>query len=358
MKILVVDDSALMRTTISDILQCIPNAEIKTARDGMDALDKVMKWQPDVMTLDINMPNMDGLTCLTQIMVERPLPIVMLSSLTHEGAITTLEALYLGAVDFVAKPGGTICGRLQEVAPLIREKVRAAAKMRVKVHTQLSVSPAEVEHKHNSPVVENNEDHQLAIMGVSTGGPGTVETILRHLPADFSLPIIVNQHMPESFTAAFAQRLNRHLQQPVKEINRALVLEAGTVYVCKGDRDCIVTLRDGKLAAMPTPNDSHFSWHPSVSKLVASAIRTCGEDNLLCVMLTGMGDDGADEMAQVAQGNGIVFAQEPTTCVVPSMPEALLKRVPHIPTGTPEHLAYLMTEVVRQSSRELRYGNY
>ncbi|WP_032482453.1 chemotaxis protein CheB, partial [Vibrio cholerae] len=266
--------------------------------------------------------------------------------------------LYLGAVDFVAKPGGTICGRLQEVAPLIREKVRAAAKMRVKVHTQLSVSPAEVEHKHKSPVVENNEDHQLAIMGVSTGGPGTVETILRHLPADFSLPIIVNQHMPESFTAAFAQRLNRHLQQPVKEINRALVLEAGTVYVCKGDRDCIVTLRDGKLAAMPTPNDSHFSWHPSVSKLVASAIRTCGEDNLLCVMLTGMGDDGATEMAQVAQGNGIVFAQEPTTCVVPSMPEALLKRVPHIPTGTPEHLAYLMTEVVRQSSRELHYGNH
>lgn len=93
-------------------------------------------------------------------------------------------------------------------------------------------------------------------------------------------------------------------------------------------------------------------------KLVASAIRTCGEDNLLCVMLTGMGDDGATEMAQVAQGNGIVFAQEPTTCVVPSMPEALLKRVPHIPTGTPEHLAYLMTEVVRQSSRELHYGNH
>lgn len=358
MKILVVDDSALMRTTISDILQSIPNAEIKTARDGMDALDKVMKWQPDVMTLDINMPNMDGLTCLTQIMVEHPLPIVMLSSLTHEGAITTLEALYLGAVDFVAKPGGTICGRLQEVAPLIREKVCAAAKMKAKVHTVLPISPAEAEHKYKPPMGEKDEDHQLAIIGVSTGGPGTIETILSHLPADFSLPIIVNQHMPESFTAAFAQRLNRHLPQSVKEINRALVLEAGTVYVCKGDRDCIVTLRDGKLAAMPTPNDSHFVWHPSVSKLVASAIRTCGEDNLLCVMLTGMGDDGANEMAQVAQGNGIVFAQEPTTCVVPSMPEALLKRVPHIPTGTPEHLAHLMTQVVRQSSRELRYGNY
>lgn len=362
MKILVVDDSALMRTTISDILQSIPNAEIKTARDGMDALSKVGQCQPDVMTLDINMPNMDGLTCLTQIMLEHPVPIIMLSSLTHEGAVTTLEALYLGAVDFVAKPGGTICGRLQEVAPLIREKVQAAAKVKVKVSPTIQTSLSSSEHKPAYPVVKNvveeNDDHQLAIIGVSTGGPGTVETILRHLPTSFSLPIIINQHMPESFTAAFAQRLNRHLQQPVKEINRALVLEAGTVYICKGDRDCIVTLREGKLVAMPTPNDNHFAWHPSVSKLVASAIRTCGEDNLLCVMLTGMGDDGADEMAQVAQGNGIVFAQEPSTCVVPSMPEALLKRVPHIPTGTPEHLAQLMTQVVRQSNRELQYGNY
>ncbi len=167
------------------------------------------------------------------------------------------KLFYLGAVDFVAKPGGTICGRLQEVAPLIREKVQAAAKVKVKVSPTTQTSFSSSEHKPAYPVIKNvveeNDDHQLAIIGVSTGGPGTVETILRHLPTSFSLPIIINQHMPESFTAAFAQRLNRHLQQPVKEINRALVLEAGTVYICKGDRDCIVTLREGKLVANAYP---------------------------------------------------------------------------------------------------------
>lgn len=354
MKILVVDDSALMRQTITKILSTIANAEIKAARDGEDALEKLVSWQPDVVTLDINMPNMDGITCLSHIMIKRPTPVVIVSSLAQEGAIATLEALHLGAVDFVAKPGGTICTNLVEMEDVIRQKVVAARKMRVNALTDELVQEPKPTTKPiaETPAKQERESEHyhsrgLSIIGVSTGGPGAVEALLQHLPQGYPMPIIVAQHMPESFTAAFATRLNRSLDLSVEEISYATVLKPGHVYVCKGDRDCVVTMRDNALVAMPAPMESKYTWHPSISKLVSSALRVCGAQNLVCTMMTGMGNDGAQEMAAVAAGGGSVYAQTPDSCVVPSMVSALINLNGSVHTAKPDNLGQLMLQGAR-----------
>ncbi len=347
MKILVVDDSALMRQTLSKILSTIAGAQVKAARDGEDALQKLTQWQPDVVTLDINMPNMDGLTCLSHIMTTRPTPVVMVSSLAQEGAIATLEALHLGAVDFVAKPGGTICSNLSSLETDICRKVSAASRARVGA---LSKSAAVATPSRAVSAVTGSgraallpqAGKRLTIIGVSTGGPGAVETLLQNIPAHYPMPIIVAQHMPENFTAAFATRLDRSLNLNVTEINRAIALEAGQVYVCKGDRDCVLSWRNHTLVAMPTPAEARYTWHPSIAKLTASATRACGGENLLCVMMTGMGNDGAQEMAAVHGQGGRVLGQSPASCVVPSMVNALHKLVPDAELAAPTQLAALI----------------
>ena len=356
MKILVVDDSALMRYTISHILSGIPNAQIQTSRDGVDALSKLHSWQPDVITLDMNMPKMDGMTCLSHIMSERPTPVVVLSSLTEEGALVTLEALYLGAVDYVCKPGGTVCNGLNQLEEEIRRKVTQAAgskKAAVKASSSAHSEPLPA----REPVqISYDRCRGVTIIGVSTGGPGCVERLARQLPLDYPQPVIICQHMPETFTAAFAKRLDKVLDIPVLEITGATELKAGCLYVCKGDRDCIVTERSGKLVAMPTPLDSRFVWHPSVSKLVESAQRTLGGKQLICVMMTGLGNDGAHEMAKVAQQHGIVMAQSPSSCVVDSMPKSLLTLCPEVTHAPPEELGRLLYHRAHTFSQEVTNG--
>ena len=214
-KLLIVDDSALMRRQLSTLFQEVGDFEIRQARNGAEAVAENRDFQPDVVTLDINMPEMDGITALSLMMAERPVPVVMVSSLTEKGALATFEALNLGAVDYIAKPDGTISLNLGQIKADLLAKVRAAASARVKTSVSGGKSLAQRlrEEREKSPpssiaIRRGVVGEGMVIIGVSTGGPRTLEEILPRLPADFPWPVLVAQHMPAAFTRSFAERLN------------------------------------------------------------------------------------------------------------------------------------------------------
>ncbi len=332
MKVLVIDDSALMRKYLRQILEQEPGTVVETARDGEDGLEKIASFDPDVVTLDINMPVMDGLTCLSHIMTESPRPVVMISSLTEKGALATFEALELGAVDYVYKPGGTVSLNIREAEAEIRAKVRAAAgagcqrsrglgeRLRRQREQTQPETPGPAAGKGFAAGTEG-----LVLIGVSTGGPTTLETILTSLPADFPWPILVAQHMPARFTSVFAERLNRHCALSVSEVNRPTPLEAGGIYIGRGDADVTVGRRLRRMVALSVPADERYLWHPSVERMVASALEHYPAQALIGVQLTGMGDDGAQAMSELRRRGGRTIAESEETAVVYGMPRALVE---------------------------------
>jgi two-component system chemotaxis response regulator CheB len=336
-KLLIVDDSALMRRQLSALFDGEPDFEIRTARNGREAVEENRAFQPDVVTLDINMPEMDGLTALSMIMLERPVAVVMVSSLTEKGALATLEALNLGAVDYVAKPGGTISLSIDAIrAPLI-SKVRAAARARLKPlgatirsgaqPSRSSGMAAAAAGKPAAPAVRRNFGSAgVVVIGVSTGGPRTLESILPHLPAGFPWSILVAQHMPASFTLPFAQRLNGICAMPVVEASRPMTLEPGTIYIAKGGADMQVVLRGGKPTVITSPENSEFLWHPSVELLGRTALEHFDATHVLGVMLTGMGNDGSDAFADIKKRGGRTIAESEDSAVVFGMPAELIKK--------------------------------
>lgn len=317
--VLVVDDSALMRRAIKGILAEAGEFRVETARNGMDALEQLDRVKPDVVTLDINMPEMDGLTCLSKIMENRPTPVVMVSSLTEKNALVTLEALELGAVDYVAKPGGTVSLNIDEVSGELVEKVRAAAasKMR-RPRKPAPVTPVKTGIKSSKT--------DLVIIGSSTGGPQLLNDLLPQLPATLGAPVVVAQHIPASFTGALARRLDETCQLRVHEVDRITTIHKGNIYVGKGSADVVIARRTDGLIVKSVPAGSEFRWHPSVDRLVASARRHCDPSRLVCVLLTGMGDDGAAEMAEVRAAGGRTIAESEETAVVWGMPGELARR--------------------------------
>lgn len=334
MKALVVDDSALMRRQIGDILMRGGFA-VTTARTGAEALERAREERPDVVTLDINMPEMDGLTCLSRLMSECPAPVVMISSLTEEGALATLEAIALGAVDFVHKPGGTVSTALREQEDLIIAKVKAAVGARVRRSDGLRqrlVAKRETILRNPPPLRGRNlasygpGSEALTLIGASTGGPAILEDLLGGLSPDYPMPVLVCQHMPGTVTRHFAERLNSCCALRVEELRRQTELEAGTIYVARGDADMLVVERGGRLMATTTPPSREFTWHPSVSRMVASAMKTLTPDSLIGVLLTGMGDDGAAELAELRRLGGHTIAESEDSCVVYGMPRALVER--------------------------------
>jgi len=339
-KLLIVDDSALMRRQLSALFEGEPDFEIRTARNGREAVEENRSFQPDVVTLDINMPEMDGLTALSMIMVERPVAVVMVSSLTEKGALATLEALNLGAVDYVAKPGGTISLSIDAIrAPLIA-KVRAAARAKLKplgAITRKSAAPARASRDGApsllrpaapaaAPLRRNFGSAGVVLIGVSTGGPRTLESILPNLPAGFPWSILVAQHMPASFTLPFAQRLNGICAMPVVEASRPMNLEPGTIYIAKGGSDMQVVMRGGKPTVTPSPENSEFLWHPSVELLGRTALEHFDGTHVLGVMLTGMGNDGSDAFADIKKRGGRTIAESEDSAVVFGMPAELIKK--------------------------------
>lgn len=332
-KVLVVDDSALMRKVLRQVLSDA-GFEVAAARSGREGVDLALQFQPDVVTLDINMPEMDGLTALSLLMSAQPTPVVMVSSLTQQGAISTLEALALGAVDYVAKPGGTISLNLREIADELVRKVRAASQARVRGRAPAAPRRAPARSRAPSlpppqpprPLPRTGLPEGLVLIGVSTGGPRTLEEVLPRLPADFPWPVLVVQHMPAQFTAAFAQRMNQLCALEVRECNGAIPLQAGQIIVAQGGHDMVVLERLGRLVAQPVAESSQHPWHPCVDVLVDSVLRHMPAERLVGVLLTGMGDDGAASMARLRARGGHTIAESADTAVVFGMPQELIAR--------------------------------
>jgi two-component system chemotaxis response regulator CheB len=338
-KVLVIDDSALMRKLLSDIFKEEPDFEVTIARNGLDALDRLQSFAPDVVTLDVNMPQMDGLTCLDRIMVERPCPVVMVSAQTVAGAEATLEALRLGAVDFISKPSGAVSLGIEELAPRLIEKVRAAAGARIRNSLRLK---ERVRHRlggaawiaresksargvNSGPAPVAASGDGLVLVGASTGGPPALEALLAPLSANFSWPILIAQHMPASFTGPFARRLNQLCALSVVEVTQPIFLRPGWVYIGRGDTDIIVSRRPTGLVAMAAPAEPHYPWHPSTERLVASAMENVPASQLIGVLMTGMGDDGAGAMTRMHKAGGVTIAEAEETAVVWGMAGTLVK---------------------------------
>jgi len=331
-RLLIVDDSALMRRQLSAMFQDEGDFEIRLARNGREAIEENIAFQPDVVTLDINMPEMDGLTALSHLMVQRPVPVVMLSSLTEKGALATFEALNLGAVDYLPKPDGTISLSIDTIRATAVGKVRAAARARPKgaraARTSRAVAAKPVEPKAValSPTASMPTNSRVVVIGVSTGGPRTLEMILPRLPADFPYPVLVAQHMPASFTGPFSQRLDQVCALNVVEANRPMTLERGKVYVGRGGADMQVVSRAGRPTVLAKPENAQYLWHPSVELLGRSVLEVFRPADILAVMLTGMGHDGADAFAEVRRRGGSTIAESQDSCVVFGMPNELIKR--------------------------------
>lgn len=346
MKLLIVDDSALMRKQLGELFEQAGGFTVAFARNGSEAVSMNREFEPDVVTLDINMPELDGLSALAEMIVQRPVPVIMLSSLTAQGALATFEALHLGALDYVAKPGGTISVGLDALRTELLAKVRGAVKARVRgpgtapaAPTQRTTSRAASlsmrttaretpvrGQESAAPSLLDARQPGVVVIGVSTGGPRTLERILPQLPSHFPWPVVVAQHMPSSFTAPFAERLGRLCALRVVEATQPTPLEAGTVYICKGGADSIFTSRNGRPTLVCRPPDVAHLWHPSVSLLGASALQLYPAQAIVGVMLTGMGSDGAEAYTDIHQAGGRTIAESEASAVVFGMPAELIRR--------------------------------
>jgi two-component system chemotaxis response regulator CheB len=325
-KLLIVDDSALMRRQLSTVFEEEGDFEIRFARNGKEAVEENTLFKPDVVTLDINMPEMDGLTALSLIMAERSVPVVMVSSLTEKGALATFEALALGAVDYIAKPGGTISLSMNDIKKELVAKIRSAAKAHVKAARVMPIIRPPVEKVAPLIIRRGVPNDGIVLIGVSTGGPRTLEDILPKFPANFPYPILVAQHMPASFTLQFAARMNDLCAVQVVEVSSPRPLEAGFVYIGKGGADMVVVQRGGKPTVISKPDNKEFLWHPSVELLGRSALEHYEASKIIGVMLTGMGNDGSDSFAQIKKQGGRTIAESEASCVVFGMPAELIAK--------------------------------
>jgi len=332
-RLLVVDDSALMRKLMLNIFSAEEGFDVKTARNGDEALAALPEFAPDVISLDINMPGTNGLLCLERIMVERPTPVVMFSSMTAEGAAETLEALSLGAVDYMPKPSGVTSLNFGTIADDLIAKIRIAAKAKVRRSRGLarrlrerSVQPTARKRSLDAAFSSQQLDGDgVVLIGVSTGGPKTLEEILPQLPASFPWPIVIAQHMPANFTHALAKRMDKLCALQVLEISRPLKLETGNIYIGRGDADIVLRKNGQDIMVTSIPMLPEYVWHPSVDALVESAQTILQPQHIIGVLLTGMGNDGATSMAKLRQEGGHTIAESEQSAIVNGMPRELIE---------------------------------
>lgn len=329
-KVLIVDDSAMMRKAVRRILETDAAIEVVgVARDGEDGLRKDTELCPDVVTMDINMPVMDGITCMLYLFEQHPgVRVIMVSSLTQEGAITTFEALELGAFDYVAKPSGTVSTNLHIVGRELITKIKAS--MTQKKHRPSVFSKAKSAKKETvRPLATINAriTQKVVVIGVSTGGPGTLMDILPYIPPDLDAAIVVVQHMPPMFTASFAKRLDDNCQIPFKEAANGDSLVKGQGLLAPGGLHLIVRkhiTRSEHIVRLTTlPVGTLFM--PSVDVTMHSILESFGR-RTVGVLLTGMGSDGAEAMVTIRKAGGITIAEDESTAVVFGMPREAIER--------------------------------
>ncbi len=339
-RILVVDDSAVMRRIITMALAGEPRFEVTTAVNGRQAVEIMDRVRPDAMTLDVEMPELDGLGVLRALREQhRRLPIVMFSTLTERGAATTIEALTLGASDYVTKPSGTGAFEVSmqrvraELIPKLRALLRmdehdaapdrASAPERTVAASLRPPQPVPPPARRTAPA--RTGPAELLVVGVSTGGPSTLETLLRALPAHFPVPIVIVQHMPEHFTHQLAQRLDRHSPLRVQEAAEGATLAPGQVWIARGGRHCEVRREGGHLRLHLHDAPPVQFCRPSVDVLFHSAAQAA-PGRTVGLVLTGMGRDGADGALHLQQAHCPVLAQDEATSIVYGMPRAIAER--------------------------------
>ncbi len=347
-KVLIVDDSAFMRNALKKMLESDGSISVvSTARDGKEGIEKIKLYKPDVVTLDIEMPRMDGLTALKIIMKENPLPVLMISSLTQEGATSTMEALSLGAVDFIPKEMSFSSLSIMNIKSDLIEKIKHIAKKKMfskqslhfnrlktaktksssftKASTKTQTSTTTHEIKKISVPATKKNNVEIIALGISTGGPKALQEMLPHLPGDLPVGMLVVQHMPKAFTGPFAERLNKLCQVSVKEAEHGEVVRPGTVYIAPGGSHMKLKTTGSRKTIVISDEPSNTIHKPSVDVMmmsVAEAVR----GKIMSVIMTGMGSDGAYGMVKIKQLGGITIAESEESCVVFGMPKAAIAK--------------------------------
>lgn len=328
-KVVVVDDSAFMRKALSAMLDKDPEIEVvATARDGEEGLEMIRRHQPDVVTMDIEMPRMDGLTALRHVMMEMPRPVLMVSSLTTEGAEATLKAMELGAVDFIPKQLSKVSLDIVKIEDELRAKVKTIARRRMSHLARASLArtrPAAAAERPARPAVRPTGAvcRDLVAIGVSTGGPPAVQKMLSALPSDFPAGILIAQHMPAAFTGPFAKRLDGVCRIAVKEAEDGERLQHGVAYVAPGGRHLRIDQKVSRIDVRVVDEPRDALYKPSATVLFDSVAAGVGR-RALGVVLTGMGSDGLEGMRALKAKGGRALAQSDFTCVVYGMPKAIV----------------------------------
>ena len=348
-KVLVVDDSSFFRRRVSEIINQDPLLTvIDTAQNGREAVEKAQKLRPDVITMDIEMPVLDGISAVREIMAKCPTPILMFSSLTHDGAKATLDALDAGALDFLPKKFEDIARDKEEAIKLLQQRVKEISRKRFLMAASSRPEPvarspltrpvstvdrqpepvraaAPVQTQAPAPVFKRSgKSYQLVAIGTSTGGPVALQNVLTKLPGDFPHPILLIQHMPGTFTSAFATRLNGLCQIGVKEAQDGDVLKAGQAYLAPGGKQMLLEGRGSGTRIRIIDGNDKVNYKPCVDITFASAAKAYG-DKVLAIVLTGMGADGRDGARLLKEQGSTIWAQDEASCVVYGMPQAVAK---------------------------------
>lgn len=328
-RVLVVDDSAIVRKLLSDAIRSEPDMEVVGgASDPYMARDLIVQLAPDVLTLDIEMPRMDGLTFLRKLMAHRPMPVIVVSSLTQAGSSASIEALRLGAIDVIPKPGGPYS--VPQVADRLKQRIRALRTSGYRV-----ARPDALATQRPAPaVVPARRANGLIAIGASTGGTQAIEALLTRLPADVP-PIVIVQHMPANFTRAFAERLDGICPMSVREAAGGELLERGTAYLAPGDFHLVVERFGVQLRTAVKQGPPVHHQRPAVDVLFHSIARLKGVP-VVALLLTGMGADGADGMVALRQTGAETIAEDERSCVVFGMPKEAIAR------GGAAHVATLL----------------
>ncbi|MBK4991541.1 protein-glutamate methylesterase/protein-glutamine glutaminase [Pseudomonas sp. S36] len=346
-KVLVVDDSGFFRRRVSEILSADPTIQVVgTATNGKEAIDQALALKPDVITMDYEMPMMDGITAVRHIMQRCPTPVLMFSSLTHEGARVTLDALDAGAVDYLPKNFEDISRNPDKVKQMLCEKVHTISRSNRRIPSYARTAPAPAPASGSqgtattapvrsaAPVparptatapshspAPKRKPYKLVAIGTSTGGPVALQRVLTQLPANFPAPIVLIQHMPAAFTKAFAERLDKLCRISVKEAEDGDMLRPGLALLAPGGKQMMI---DGRGTVKILPGDERLNYKPCVDITFGSAAKSYG-DKVLSVVLTGMGADGREGARLLKQGGSTVWAQDEASCVIYGMPMAIVK---------------------------------
>ncbi|BCI75661.1 chemotaxis response regulator protein-glutamate methylesterase [Vibrio cholerae] len=350
-KVLVVDDSSFFRRRVSEIINSESRLEvIDVAVNGKEAVEKAARLKPDVITMDIEMPVMDGISAVREIMANNPVPILMFSSLTHDGAKATLDALDAGALDFLPKKFEDIARNRDEAVTLLQQRVlsiaskkmflrRPAAPRPVPTTSIAASSPLSQERAAATSPLGNRpstavsaatrfkasgKKYQLTAIGTSTGGPVALQKILTKLPVNYPHPIVLIQHMPATFTAAFASRLNSLCKIEVKEAEDGDMLRPGVAYLAPGGKQMMLDGRPGAARLRIIDGGDRMNYKPCVDVTFGSAAKIFG-DKVLSMILTGMGADGREGARMLKQAGATIWAQDEESCVVYGMPQAVAK---------------------------------